>query len=43
VIHKPVDLKRASGLMWHDVPNRGRVYAFSPREQALGDVMIATA
>ena len=43
VIHKPVDLKTASGLMWHDVPNRGRVYAFSPREQALGDIMIATA
>ncbi len=43
VIHKPVDLKRASGLMWHDVPNRGRVYAFSPREQVLGDIMIATA
>jgi len=28
VIHKPVDLKNASGLMWHDVPNRGRVYPF---------------
>ena len=43
VIHKPVDLKNASGLMWHDVPNRGRVYPFSPREQELGDIFLASA
>jgi hypothetical protein len=43
VIHKPVELKNASGLMWHDVPNRGRVYPFSPREQALGDIFLASA
>ena len=24
VITKPVDMSKASGLMWHDVPNRGR-------------------
>ena len=24
VITKPVDMTKASGLMWHDVPNRGR-------------------
>jgi hypothetical protein len=23
-LDKPVDLSKASGLMWHDVPNRGR-------------------
>jgi hypothetical protein len=43
VIYKPVDMSRASGLMWHDVPNRGRVYAFAPQERALGDVMLASA
>ena len=43
VIHKPVDLKNASGLLWHDVPNRGRVYAFSTREQELGDILLASA
>ena len=25
VVYKPVDASKASGLMWHDVPNRGRV------------------
>jgi len=43
VIHKPVDLKNASGLLWHDVPNRGRVYPFSSREQAFGDIFLASA
>ena len=43
VIHKPVDLKQASGLLWHDVPNRGRVYPFAPQEQAFGDIMLASA
>ena len=43
VIYKPVDLAKASGLMWHDVPNRGRVFAFAPQEVALGDVMLASA
>jgi hypothetical protein len=43
VIHKPVELKNASGMLWHDVPNRGRVYPFSPREQALGDILLASA
>jgi hypothetical protein len=43
VIHKPVDLSQASGLLWHDVPNRGRVYPFSPREQELGDIFLASA
>ncbi len=43
VIYKPVDMAKASGLMWHDVPNRGNVYAFAPQEVALGDVMLASA
>ena len=43
VIYKPVDLRKASGLMWHDVPNRGRVPAFAPQESAQGDIMLASA
>jgi hypothetical protein len=43
LILKPVDMKRASGLMWHDVPNRGRVFAMAPQERAFGDVMLASA
>jgi hypothetical protein len=43
VIYKPVDLGKASGLMWHDVPNRGRVFPFAPAERALGDIMLASA
>ncbi len=43
VIYKPVDRAKASGLMWHDVPNRGRVYAMAPQERALGDIMLASA
>lgn len=43
VIVKPVDMRRSSGLLWHDVPNRGRVYPFAPQESAQGDVMLASA
>ena len=43
VIYKPVDMSKASGLMWHDVPNRGRVFPFAPQERALGDTMLASA
>ena len=43
VIFKPVDLQRASGLMWHDVPNRGRVYPFADQERAFGDIELASA
>ena len=43
VVHKPVDMTKASGLMWHDVPNRGRVFPFAPQEMALGDIMLASA
>ncbi|MFM2121275.1 MAG: hypothetical protein RL722_2743, partial [Pseudomonadota bacterium] len=43
VIHKPVDMAQASGLLWHDVPNRGRVFPFAAQERAFGDVMLASA
>ena len=42
VIYKPVDMTRASGMLWHDVPNRGRVFAYAPQEQAFGDIMLAS-
>jgi hypothetical protein len=42
VIVKPVDAAKASGLMWHDVPNRGRVFPFAPQERAFGDIMLAS-
>src|SRR5471032_332969 len=43
VIYKPVDMARASGLLWHDVPNRGRVFPMAPQERVFGDVMLASA
>ena len=43
VIYKPINMTKASGLLWHDVPNRGRVYPFAPQEAALGDIELASA
>ena len=43
VITKPVDLSKASGLMWHDVPNRGRPVVLDVRERETGDVGLASA
>jgi Alpha/beta hydrolase domain len=43
VIFKPVDASKASGLLWHDVPNRGRVYAMAPEERQAGDILLANA
>ena len=43
VLYKPVDMSKASGMLWHDVPNRGRVFPFAPQEQAFGDIMLASA
>ncbi len=43
VIRKPKDMSKASGLMWHEVPNRGNVYATAPEEFAFGDTMLASA
>ena len=43
LINKPVDMKTASGLMWHDVPNRGRNFAMAAAERSAGDVLLASA
>lgn len=43
VLFKPRDMKRASGLMWHDVPNRGRVYPMATQERSAGDLLLASA
>jgi hypothetical protein len=43
VIYKPVNLKDASGLMWHVVPNRGLVAPPAEQELALGDIVLASA
>jgi hypothetical protein len=43
VITKPVDLKRASGLMWHEVPNRGQRRPNVPAERGNGDIDITSA
>ena len=43
VITKPVDMAKASGLMWHDVPNRGRPLTISNMERGFGDVGLASA
>ena len=40
---KPVDAKQASGLLWHDVPNRGRVFPMAVAERQAGDVLLASA
>ncbi len=40
---KPVDPQTLSGLMWHDVPNRGRNFPFAAPERAAGDVLLASA
>jgi len=41
ILYKPVDMGKASGLLWHDVPNRGRIVPFRPIERAQGDIMLA--
>ena len=45
VLTKPVDMNQASGLMWHDVPNRGRpLPSVTPVTQELmGDVGLNSA
>jgi hypothetical protein len=43
LIIKPKDMGRASGLMWHDVPNRGRVFPMAVQERAFGDTVLASA
>ncbi|MFC5499693.1 alpha/beta hydrolase domain-containing protein [Caenimonas terrae] len=43
VITKPVDLARASGLMWHEVPNRGLRRPNVPAERRNGDIDLTSA
>jgi len=43
VLTKPVDMSRASGMMWHDVPNRGSPIAIVVAERNFGDVGLASA
>jgi hypothetical protein len=41
---KPVDLAKASGLMWHDVPNRGRRLTLNEQAEArAGDIELQSA
>lgn len=40
---KPADAKAASGLMWHDVPNRGRNFPMAFAERNGGDVLLSSA
>jgi hypothetical protein len=43
VITKPVNLQQASGLMWHDVPNRGSPITIGVAERNFGDIGLASA
>jgi len=43
VITRPIDLAKASGMLWHDVPNRGRPVTLAPMERGFGDVGLASA
>ena len=43
VISKPVDMSKASGMLWHDVPNRGRPLTLADLEREFGDVGLASA
>lgn len=43
VITKPIDMNKSSGLLWHDVPNRGRPLSINQLERNLGDVGLASA
>jgi len=42
VIVKPIDLSKASGLMWHDVPNRGGRITISSDLRAQGDIGLSS-
>lgn len=43
VLTKPVDMAQASGLLWHDVPNRGTPLVINVLERNFGDVGLASA
>jgi hypothetical protein len=39
---KPVDMSKASGLMWHDIPNRGGRITIVDIEKGFGDVGLSS-
>jgi hypothetical protein len=41
-IVKPIDMTKASRLMWHDVPNRGGRITIAPAERGLGDIGLSS-
>ena len=43
VLTKPVALTQASGLLWHDVPNRGSPNVINVAERNFGDIGLASA
>ncbi len=43
VLTKPIDMSQASGLMWHDVPNRGSPLVIGSAERSFFDVGLASA
>lgn len=43
VITKPIDNSKVSGMLWHEVPNRGRPVLISTQEREFGDIGLATA
>jgi hypothetical protein len=43
VLTKPADMNHASGLMWHDVPNRGTPISIALAERNFGDIGLASA
>ncbi len=43
VLTLPVDASKVSGLMWHDVPNRGSPLTIGVQERNFGDVGLASA
>ena len=43
VITRPVDPSKSSGMLWHEVPNRGRPVLLSTQEREFGDIGLATA
>ena len=43
VLTKPVSSAQTSGMMWHDVPNRGRPIVIGVQERNFGDIGLASA
>src|SRR5207253_6209928 len=43
VLTMPTNLSKASGLMWHDVPNRGTPLLIGAQERSFGDIGLASA